>query len=194
MKTIKFLSTVVAVAVVAIASAVEKPKMSVVPMTPDRAVVSIQNDNAALFELSIVAENGDLVYYKQSTKPLNSYQKVFDFTQLENGNYTLTLKVNDTSLSKDFQVASKGIYVGESKLRFDPYFAYANDVLKLSYLNFDNENFSLNIYNDNGLVYKSKLGNEFNMVNGYDLSGLTAGKYNVVLSSLNKEYTYSLEK
>ena len=194
MKTIKFLSTVVAVAVVAIASAVEKPKMSVVPMTPDRAVVSIQNDNAALFELSIIAENGDLVYYKQSTKPLNSYQKVFDFTQLENGNYTLTLKVNDTSLSKDFQVASKGIYVGESKLRFDPYFAYANDVLKLSYLNFDNENFSLNIYNDNRLVYKSKLGNEFNMVNGYDLSGLTAGKYNVVLSSMNKEYTYSLEK
>jgi len=194
MKTIKFLLTVMAVAVVAIASAVEKPQMKIVPLTPDRAVVSIYNENTALFELSIVAENGDMVYYKQSAKPLNSYQKVFDFAQLENGNYTLTLKINDTSVSKDLQIASKGIYVGDSKVSFDPYFAFANDVLKLSYLNFDGENFTLNIYDKNGLVYNSKLGKEFNMVNGYDLSKLDKGNYDVVLSSLNKEYTYSLKK
>ncbi len=194
MKTIKFLLTVMAVAVVAIASAVEKPQMKIVPLTPDRAVVSIYNENTALFELSIVAQNGDMVYYKQSTKPLNTYQKVFDFAQLENGNYTLTLKINDTSVSKDLQIASKGIYVGDSKTSFDPYFAFTNDVLKLSYLNFDGENFTLNIYDKDGLVYNSTLGKEFNMVNGYDLSKLDKGNYDVVLSSLNKEYTYSLKK
>ncbi|MFV0590980.1 MAG: hypothetical protein ACK5M7_06315 [Draconibacterium sp.] len=194
MKTIKFLSTVLAVAIVAVATAVEKPKMNVVPLTPDRAVVSILNNKVAKFELSIVAENGDLVYYKQSAKPLNTYQKVFDFSQLANGKYSMNLKVNDTRLSKDFEVASNGISVGESKMRFDPYFAYADDVLKLSYLNFDGENMSLNIYDSNGLVYESKLGKEFNMVNGYDLSALARGKYQVVLSSLNNEYTYSIEK
>jgi len=194
MKTIKFLSTVLAVAVVAVATAVEKPKMNVVPLTPDRAVVSILNDNPAVFELSITAENGEMVYYKQSTKPLNSYQKVYDFTELENGDYTLTLKVNDTRLSKSFEVASSGIYVGDSKLRFDPYFAYDGDVLKLSYLNFDGEKYTLNIYSKDGLVYKSKLGSEFNMVSGYDLSGLTNGTYDVVLSSMDNEYTYRLVK
>jgi len=194
MKTIKFLSTVVAVSIVAIATAVEKPKMNVVPLTPDRAVVSIQNNNAAVFELSIVADNGDLVYYKQSAKPLNSYQKVYDFKELANGDYTLTLKVNDTRLSKEFEVASSGIYVGESKLRFDPYFAFSEDVLKLSYLNFDGESYSLNIYDENGLIYKSRVGNEFNMVNGYDLSALASGTYDVVLSSASNEFTYSLVK
>lgn len=194
MKTIKFLSTVVAVSIVAIATAVEKPKMNVVPLTPDRAVVSIHNNEAAVFELSIVANNGDLVYYKQSAKPLNSYQKVYDFKELENGNYTLTLKVNDTRLSKEFEVATSGIYVGESKMRFDPYFAFSDDVLKLSYLNFDGENYALNIYDENGLVYKTKLGSDFNMVNGYDLSALASGSYNVVLSSANSEFTYSLVK
>ncbi|MCK3683539.1 hypothetical protein [Maribellus sp. YY47] len=194
MKTIKFLFTVLAVAIVAVASAVEKPKMDVVPLTPDRAVVSILNNKEAMFELSIKAENGELVYYKQSAKPLNSYQKVFDFTELTDGKYTMNLKVNDTRLSKEFEVASNGISVGESKLRFDPYFAYADDVLKLSYLNFDQEHMSLNIYNENGLVYQSKLGKEFNMVNGYDLSALEKGKYEVVLSSSNNEYTYSLVK
>jgi len=194
MKTIKFLSTVMAVAIVAVATAVEKPKMNVVPLTPDRAVVSILNNKEAMFELSILADNGELVYYKQSAKPLNTYQKVFDFSQLANGKYTMNLKVNDTRLSKEFEVAANGIFVGESKMRFDPYFSYANDVLKLSYLNFDEESMSLNIYDEKGLVYESKLGKEFNMVNGYDLSALAKGKYQVVLSSLNNEYTYSIVK
>lgn len=194
MKTIKFLSTVMAVAIVAVATAVEKPKMDVVPLTSERAVVSIVNNKEAMFELSIVAKNGDLVYYKQSAKPLNTYQKVFDFSQLASGEYTMNLKVDDTRLSKEFEVAANGIFVGESKMRFDPYFAYANDVLKLSYLNFDGEFMTLNIYDDNGLIYQSKLGKEFNMVNGYDLSALAGGNYQVVLSSLNNEYTYSLVK
>lgn len=194
MKTIKFLSTVLAVAVVAVATAVEKPKMNVIPLTEDKAVVSIFNGNSAIFELSITAENGEVVYYKESTKPLNSYQKVYDFKALDNGDYTMTLKINDTRLSKSFQVASSGIYVGESKLRFDPYFAYSEDVLKLSFLNFDGEKYSLNIYDDKGLVYKSNLGNDFNMISGYDLSGLSEGTYDVVLSSLNNEFSYSLVK
>lgn len=194
MKTIKVLFTVLAVAIVAIASAVEKPEMNVVPLSADRAVVSIQNDNAALFELSIHAENGDLVYYKQSTKALSSYQKVFDFEALQNGNYTMSLKVNDTNLSKEIEVAYEGISVGESKLRFDPYFNYDENVLKLSYLNFDKENFSLIIYNEAGKVYQSELGKDFNISSGYDLNRLNSGDYQVVLSSISNEYRFDLKK
>ena len=194
MKTIKLLSTVLAVAIVAVATAVEKPKMNVVPVSADRAVVSIMNENAELFELSIHAEDGELVYYKQTTKPLNTYQKMFDFKNLENGNYTMNLRINDTRLSKDFSVAARGITVGESKLRFDPYFAFADGVLKLSYLNFDKEQLNLNIYDEKGLVYKTTLGKEFNIASGYDLSGLEEGKYEVILSSLNNDFSFSLVK
>jgi cell division protein FtsL len=194
MKTIKLLSTVLAVAIVAVATAVEKPKMSVTPLSADKAVVTIQNNNASLFELSIHAQDGELVYYKQTTKPLSSYQKIYDFKNLKNGNYSMNLRVNDTRLIQDIQVASNGIYVGDSKLRIDPYFAFANDVLKLSYLNFDEERLSLNIYDENGLVYKSDLGKAFNVASGYDLSALKGGKYEVILSSLNNEFTFSLEK
>ena len=194
MKTIKLLSTVLAVAIVAVATAVEKPKMSVTPLSADRAVITIQNENASLFELSIHAEDGELVYYKQTTKPLSSYQKIYDFKNLENGNYTMDLRINDTRLLKDFEVASKGISVGESKLRIDPYFAFADDVLKLSYLNFDQESLSLNIYDEDGLVYKTSLGKDFNVASGYDLSALKEGKYEVILSSLNNDFSYSLVK
>ena len=194
MKTIKLLSTVLAVAIVAVATAVEKPKMSVTPLSADKAVVTIMNENASLFELSIQSEDGELVYYKQTTKPLTSYQKIYDFKNLENGNYTMDLRVNDTRLIRDIQVASNGIFVGESKLRIDPYFAFADDVLKLSYLNFDEERLSINIYDEKGLVYQSDLGKDFNVASGYDLSALRNGKYEVILSSYNNEFTFSLEK
>ncbi len=194
MKTIKFLFTVTAVAIVAIATAVEKPKMNVIPLTADRAIVAITNENAALFELSINSEKGEMVYYKQSSEPLTDYLRVFDFASLEKGNYVLNLKVNDTSLSKNFTVDQKGISVGDSKLRFDPYFDYKDNVLKFSYLNFDKENLRFAIYNHDGLVYQSKIGNDFTVSTGYDLSKLSAGNYKVVLSSFNKEFSYDIVK
>ena len=194
MKTIKFLSTVVAVAIVAVATAVEKPKMNVLPLTADRAVISIFNNDSARFELSIHAQNGDLVYYKQSTKPINSYQKVFDFEDMENGSYSFNLRINDTQLSRDFEVASNEINFREQKLRFDPYFKFEDNKLLFSYLNFDEEKLGLSIYGSEGLVFHTKLGDDFNISSGYDLSKLESGTYDVTLSSLTNEYSYSLKK
>ena len=194
MKTIKLLFTVTALAIAAIAGAVEKPKMNVIPLSADRAIVAITNNNAAYFELSIQAQNGSMVYYKQSNKPLTDYQKVFDFANLEDGNYVLNLKVNDTQLARNFEIANQGISVGDSKMTFDPFFNFDDNVLKFSYLNFDKENLNLSIYSNGDLVYKSKLGNEFAISSGYDLSKLESGEYTVILSSLNDEYAFNLVK
>lgn len=194
MKTIKFLFTVTAVALVAIATAVEKPKMNVIPLTAERAIVAITNENAARIELSIYSEKGEMVYFKQSSEPLTDYLRIFDFESLEKGNYVLNLKVNDTRLSRDFTVDNKGISVGNSKLRFDPYFEYKDNVLKFSYLNFDKENLKFAIYNNGDMVYQSKIGNDFTLSAGYDLSKLSAGNYKVVLSSYNKEFSYNIVK
>jgi len=106
----------------------------------------------------------------------------------------MNLKVNDTKLSKNFEVDRHGIFVGDSKLTFDPYFNYNDGVLKFSYLNFDQHKMKLYFYNDKGLVYEAKLGNDFAISTGYDLSKLEKGNYKVVLSSLNNEFTYNLEK
>lgn len=194
MKTIKLLFAVLAGVVVATATAVEKPKLNVIPLTANRAIVSIQNEKEALIELSIKSENGELVYFKQSNKPLSSYQKIFDFEELKNGSYVMNLNVNGTRLSRDFDVASNEITIGESKMRFDPYFNYADNVLKLSYLNYDNENMKLTIYGKDGVLFESKLGKDFNISAGYDLAKLAEGSYKVILSSLNNDFSYSIVK
>jgi hypothetical protein len=194
MKTIKLAFTVAAFAAATIATAVEKPKMNVVPLNSERAVVSVTNVNPAIFEVSIEAENGDMVYYKQTSEPVTDFKQIYDFKNLAQGKYVLNLQVNNTKVMNDFQVSGKGIEVGESKVRFAPYFEFKNDELKLSYLNFDQENLKLYFYDNEGLVYETKLGRDFNITTGYDLSGLENGNYKVVLSSFNNEFTYNLLK
>jgi hypothetical protein len=194
MKTGKFFSTVAAVAIAAIATAVERPKMDVVPLNADQARISITNENPAIFEMSIETQGGDLVYYKQTTSASTEYQKVFDFADLENGKYVLNLKVNDTKVIQDFEVRNDKIVVGDSKTRFDPYFMFKDNQLKFSYLNFDQENFTMYIYNSDGLFFSKKIGKDFSIQKGFDLTALESGSYKVVLSSLSNEYVYSLVK
>lgn len=194
MKTIKFLFTATAAAMVTFATAVEKPKMNVTPLSADMAVVSITNENAAYFEVSIETPEGNVVYYKQSNTPLTNYRKTFDFANLENGNYVFNLKVNDTKLSKDFKVNSQNISFGDEKLRFDPYFSFNNNVLKFSYLNFDEENFSVSIYDNSDLIFEKRIGKEFAINDGYNISKLEAGNYKLVLASRSKEYIYDFSK
>jgi hypothetical protein len=183
-----------AVAIAAIATAVEKPKMDVIPLNADQAIVTITNENPALFEMSIETTNGEMVYYKLTTDASTKYQQVFDFANLEKGKYLLNLKVNDTKVIREFEVTGKNIYVGESKLRFDPYFSFKNDMLKFSYLNFDQENYHLYIYNDEGLIFQKKIGNDFTLQNGFNLSKLESGNYKVVLSSRNNEFAINIVK
>ncbi|WP_372947310.1 hypothetical protein [Mariniphaga sp.] len=194
MKTINLAFTVAALAVATISTAVEKPKMNVVPINSERAIVSVTNENPAIFEVSIKAENGDMVYYKQTSEPVTDFKQIYDFKGLEDGKYVLNLKVNDTKVMNDFQVSGSGIEVGESKVHFAPYFDFKNNELKLSYLNFDQESMKLYFYNSEGLVYETKLGRDFNITSGYDLSKLENGNYKVVLSSYNNEFTYNLVK
>ena len=183
-----------AVTIVATATAVEKPKMDVTPINAEQARISITNEKPALFEMSIETEKGDLVYYKQTTEASKEYQKIFDFANLEKGKYVLNLKVNDTKVIREFEINNKSIVVGDSKMRFDPYFSFKDNLLKFSYLNFDQENYNLKIYCNDQLYYNKRIGNDFSIQQGFDLSKLENGNYRVVLSSLNNEYIYSLEK
>ena len=195
MKTIKLFITVTALAIAAIVNAVENPKLNVIPLTANRAVVSAINEKEAVFEISVkTKKDGVLVYYKQTNQPLDNYKKIYDFEALEDGAYVLNLKVNNTVVSREFEVNFDGISVGDSKMKYAPYFNFDNGNLKFSYLNFDKENLKLKIYKSGELVYKSTLGNDFAVSEGYDLSKLESGEYRVQLASANEEYNFDIVK
>jgi hypothetical protein len=106
----------------------------------------------------------------------------------------MKLKVNDTFLKTDFTIDHKSMMVGESRMEYAPYFEFKNNDLKFSYLNFDKENMGIKIINNGEVVFEKKLGKDFIITSGYDLSKLDAGKYQVELTSMNNQFSYNIEK
>ena len=194
MKTIKFFFTISLVTLVLATMAVEKPQMNVIRLDDEKALIAISNEKPAHFQLSIESEYGDLVYYKESETELTNLRQVINYAALENGSYTMKLKVNDTFLTTGFKINNKGLNVGETKVNYDPYFSFSDNVLKLSYLNFDKENMQFRIYINGDLEYENRLGKDFVITAGYDLSKLEPGKYQIELSSLSNQFSYIVEK
>ncbi len=196
MKTIKSFSKVtMLLAFVAFANtlmAAGNLKVNILPLTSETAVVAISAADAANFKISIENDKGEKVYYKETDADSKDYRKVFDFSNLEKGDYKLSVSMNGLTTERLFKIDNANIAVGNEKSLIEPYFSFKDGVLKMSYLNFPEENISLNFYTNSDLVYSKELGNKFNVIEGFDLSKLEKGSYSVVLSTNSKSYTYDV--
>ena len=196
MKTINSISKVtMLIAFVAFANtlmATGNLKVNILPLTAEKAVVAISNTAAANFQISIANEKGEVVYYKETDADSKDFRKVFDFSNLDKGDYKLSVTVDALTTERLFKIENKNIAVGKEKSILEPFFAYKDGVLKLSYLNFPEEDLSLNFYDRDNLVYTKEIGNKFNVSEGFNLSKLEKGTYSVVLSANDKSYTYNL--
>jgi hypothetical protein len=168
-------------------------KVNIVPLNSEKAVVAISTTDAANLQISIENENGEKVYYKEADAENSDYKKVFDFSNLEAGDYKLSVSTNGLTTERQFSIDKDNIEVGKEKYLMEPYFSYKDGALKFSYLNFPEENVNLNLYTNSDLVYSKSIGNKFNILEGYDLSKLDKGTYTVVLSSWSGVYSYDFE-
>jgi len=197
MKTIKTLSKLTMLfAFVAFANTLMAGgnlKVNILPLTSERAVVAITTVDAANLQISIENEKGETVYYKETDADNKDYRKVFDFSNLEKGDYKLSVSTSGLTTERTFSIDNENIAVGKEKSLIEPYFAYKEGVLKMSYLNFPEENLSLNFYTNDNLVYTKEIGKKFNVLEGFDLSKLEKGAYSVVLSTDSKTYSYNLD-
>jgi hypothetical protein len=194
MKTKKCIVTMLAIAIAIIASATEKPKTNVQSLNANQVLVTVEANRATEMEISILDETGSIVYYKKTRKPLTRINKIYDVENLGNGNYSLELKVGNLVSERELTVTNSKIIVSKPREFSIPYFAFNGENLIISYLNFDNEKFRLEVYNDRRLVYKTKIENETPLNKGFDFSKLEAGNYQVVLNSINKNFSYNFEK
>jgi hypothetical protein len=194
MKKLKFIFVMLIVIVTTIATATEKSKLFIIPLEANKAIISLRNETPTCYKMQINSETGQTVFKNESNTKVSKYQKVFNFSDLKHGNYILSFKVNNTIIYRKFDINYTNINVGNTQISYDPCFTIKNDFLKISYLNFQKEKLTLYFYNNGELVFKSKLGDEFTINAGYDLSKLEKGDYNVVLSGNKSQYSYSIVK
>jgi hypothetical protein len=167
-------------------------KVNIVPVNSEKAVVAISSATTSNLQISIADnENQEVLYHKTETEK-NDYQKVFDFSRLKAGDYKLSVTADNMTTERSFSITNESISVGNEKRSIDPFFVYKDGILKISYLNFSEQKLNLNLYSNSELIYEKKMGNEFNVQNGLNLSKLDKGTYSVVLSTDDKSYTYNV--
>lgn len=193
MKTIRTLTMTFAITVIAnVAMATGNLRVDILPLNAERAVVAISNSAESNFEISIENSMGEVVYYKETEGKMADYRKVYDFSKLEDGKYTLVVNIDGATSKREFNINSRSIEVGKMKSLVKPYFAFNDDVLRVAYLNYPGETMDLLIYDGNDLIYNKALENTFSVNEGLNLSRLKAGNYQVVLATGDQVYDYTV--
>lgn len=169
-----------------------KTSMNIIPLSADRVLVAMEQEKPSPVEVRVTDENGRLVFYKSVRSSNSDYRKIYDLSALENGRYDVVFNIDNTRAERAIELKDDKVVVGELRYSYDPTFIFDNDNLKLTYLNFDEEDFMLKLYRNGQMVYESKLGNDFALTRGFNLSRLENGNYDVVLASGNKEYYHTV--
>jgi len=194
MKTILRLTGVLAlVAVVNVVFASGNITLNMIPLKNEKAAVAISTLSNSNFNVTITDDKGQVFYYQENTDQADVFQKVYNFENLEDGIYKLTVLSEGLTTERQFQKHHGRILVGDEKTTMKPFFGYEGDLLRCSYLNFDNDKVTLQFYGANGELLSKQFGKEFSIQQALNLSKLDNGSYEAVLTAGDKQFTYNIE-
>ncbi len=180
----------------------DKPvaKVSVFPyLSTDYSVISVNNPGEKSGAFVIKDSNGETLHQEYLGKSL-SFQKVINFANLEDGEYTIVLKVKgydeikEPFLIKDKQVVLKS--AGSDKVSKLKSFAnIKNDLLSVSHLAFEQSAFKIKIANDFGeQIFEKRIDGNKVYSGKFDISKLPSGDYRLTINSEDNNYSYAFSK
>ncbi|TRX72610.1 hypothetical protein [Carboxylicivirga sp. M1479] len=202
MKKVNVLRRLLPVAVLALLStgAFGKGKIFINSyLKTDYAVITARYDAAENFRLKIVDQDGSELYSSSRINGASSFQKLFDLSSLEDGEYTIELTSKNEKSSEKFIITNHELIKADSKESeneaLNAFFRVAENKLYVSHMNFDKAALSIKIDDKFGTeIYNSSLPTKDTYSGMFDLSKLPSGEYQVSLVSGNKEYSYGFDK
>lgn len=166
----------------------------------DYAIVSAQNSFSEAFKVTIVNAAGETLYSSPRIKSSNSFQKLFDLSSVDNGDYKVILSGKNARVVESFSIVDHKLVKKEGEKLADEekantFFRTSGDKLYISHLNFLNDELTIKINDIKGdEVYNSELPSKSTYSGLFDISKLPAGNYQVCLTSGEKVYSYDFRK
>lgn len=168
--------------------------VQVMPVEKKKVFVRASNDQQSRYEIELRNPKGVIVYYKRTVSPVETYVKSYNLSGLADGIYTLTVKANDEKMENTLVISDGLVSVAGQRKEVEPFFALKGNRLELSWLNFANENSSIQVYENNKLIFEKPLNRDFTINYAFDFSGLERGNYNAVLLTDNNSFEYPVVK
>ena len=190
MKTKIWVTTTLAFFIVAIGFATNFPKMNVIQVEAEKAMVAFESIEATPLEITLTNYSGEILYFKKTQKRYDEYKKVFDFSELGTGNFCICVNFGNRSISRNITVQKKKIIVGAPMQLYEPYFCMEDKKLNVSFFNCPQKPVYVNIYQNGKHIDGINLGKNLAIQKRLDLSRLKKGEYEIVLSDLFKDHKY----
>ncbi|WP_411893878.1 hypothetical protein [Winogradskyella sp. A2] len=141
-------------------------------------------------KISVYNESGNLIY-SGLVKYNGNLTRLYDFTQLDNGNYTV-------EINKAFEIEINSIlvnnravtFVANSKEKiFKPVFRNEDSRIIISKLGIDTNEMRVNLYFEDNLIYSDTVKGDQVLNRVYKLDETLPGEYTAVVKANNRVFT-----
>lgn len=152
--------------------------------------VTIVFNNAKTGHELTIRSNDGIILHTETVKRNGNLVKLFDFSKLENGNYTLELE-------KDFEIEIKSIKIENNivtfnneveKIIFKPVVRNVENRLLISKLAFDKEPLMVSVYFKDELIYSETVKGDNVLNRVYKLDETAKGEYRVVMYNNGRSF------
>lgn len=192
MKTKLWVVMTLAFFIVSIGNATETPKMNVIQLENQKALVAFHSPFNAPLEVTLTNQTGEILYYKKSEGE-SEFKKVFNFKEFGDGEFSICVCYGTRSIKRDIEVADNEIQVNPAENLFEPYFRLKEDKLNVSFLNITGKNVVLSVYKNGLHVGSTSLGKKQAIQKCVDLSNLGKGNYEVVLTDWFRDHRCKIQ-
>lgn len=157
-----------------------------------KTVVLEMNNVKAGTNISLWSEEGKLLYQDEAKS--NSYARVFNLSQWEEGNLTLELE-NEESL----EILPIAVNKSNAELKSNAEITYAKPALKMSgksmkvFLSQGHNCYQMSITDANGNeVFQERIAQQESGLKRYDVSKLSQGKYNIQFTADGRSFYHTI--
>lgn len=168
-------------------------RVNIAPKSEGMALMEISNSTEQKYEISLSNSSGEVLYQHKTRGEHSKFNKVFDFSKSEYGVYKLKVKRDEETKEQLLTFSKSGIEVGETITKVDPVFSYSDNLLIVSFQNYNKEELSLNLYQKDELILSKIVKDADSIKKGFDLSKLDKGNYSMVFSAGDEIYEYEFK-
>ena len=145
-------------------------------------------------QLTIKDEKG-IELHSETASRTGLISKVFDFSSLNDGTYTLELNKDFEIIVTTLEVKNNKVIFNEDseKIIFKPVFRNKENVLMISKISFDKKPSKISLYYNDEIIYSETVKSEdiFNRV--YKLDKEVKGDYKVIIYNNNRSFLHNFK-
>ncbi len=165
-------------------------ELNVTPIAAEKKV-KVELNSPKSIDVSILVANMDgKVLHEETIKSRRSYGRVYDFTNLKDGQYTIISEDDYITTTTEVKIHRSDIDVLSNEVEYKPIFLTKGGSLMVNYLNINAEDIKFSIENGDAVVYESDGGNDISFQKILNISKMPSGDYFANIEAGSRTYSY----